>query len=82
MGALPVHPPTAAFPPALQFAMTLPLLDTTSEFRAAGTCWYLDARLPQKAAIVTHAHSDHLGRHQRVVATPVTCDLLRPSIGR
>ncbi len=51
-------------------------LDITNEFRIAGTPWYLDARLPRERAIVTHAHSDHLGRHGRVIATPITCDLV------
>jgi Cft2 family RNA processing exonuclease len=53
-----------------------PLLDTASEFRIMETPWYLDARFPRSRAIVSHAHSDHLGRHGRVVATPVTCALL------
>jgi putative mRNA 3-end processing factor len=57
------------------------LLDVASEFRAAGTPWFLDARLPRAAAIVTHAHSDHLGRHRRVVATGITCDLLSHRLG-
>jgi putative mRNA 3-end processing factor len=61
--------------------MSSTLLDVSSEFRAAGTSWFLDARLPRAAAIVTHAHSDHLGRHQRVVATAVTCDLLSHRLG-
>ncbi len=52
------------------------LLDITTEFRIAGTPWYLDARIPRERAIVTHAHSDHLGRHAKVVATPITCDLI------
>src|SRR6202012_5168730 len=51
-------------------------LDITNEFRVAGTPWYLDARFPRERAIVTHAHSDHLGRHAKVVATPITCDLI------
>ncbi len=58
-----------------------PLLDTAGEFRVEGTRWYLDARFPRELAIVTHAHSDHLGRHGRVVATPVTCDLLTHRLG-
>jgi putative mRNA 3-end processing factor len=53
------------------------LLDAAGEFRIEGTPWYLDARLPRARAIVSHAHSDHLGRHGRVVATPVTCALLQ-----
>jgi Cft2 family RNA processing exonuclease len=52
------------------------LLDTTGEFRVAHTPWYLDARFPRAKAIVSHAHSDHLGRHGRVIAHPVTCALL------
>lgn len=54
-----------------------PLLDAAGEFRVEGTPWYLDARLPRARAVVSHAHSDHLGRHGRAVATPVTCALLQ-----
>jgi putative mRNA 3-end processing factor len=61
--------------------MNFSLLDVESEFRAAGTDWFLDARMPRAAAIVSHAHSDHLGRHRRVVATAVTCDLLSHRLG-
>ncbi|MGN6367693.1 MAG: MBL fold metallo-hydrolase [Phycisphaerae bacterium] len=52
------------------------LLDITTEFRIAGTPWFLDARLPRERAIISHAHSDHLGRHAKVIATPITCDLI------
>jgi len=52
------------------------LIDSEGEFRVAGTPWYLDARLPRERAVVTHGHSDHLGRHRRAVATAVTCALL------
>jgi putative mRNA 3-end processing factor len=54
------------------------LLDASGEFRVASTNWYLDARFPRQYAIVTHGHSDHLGRgHALVVATPITCELIR-----
>jgi putative mRNA 3-end processing factor len=54
------------------------LLDATGEFRVESTDWYLDARFPRQRAIVSHGHSDHLGRgHALVVATPITCELIR-----
>ncbi len=59
----------------------LDMSDGNGEFLVAGTNWYLDARLPRQMAVVTHAHSDHLGRHARVVATPMTCDLLTHRLG-
>jgi putative mRNA 3-end processing factor len=37
-----------------------------------GTALYLDARRPRKRGIVTHAHSDHVGRHLCWVSTPAT----------
>ncbi|HVS72843.1 MAG TPA: MBL fold metallo-hydrolase [Phycisphaerae bacterium] len=57
------------------------LLDATDELRFRGSPWHLDARFPRSHAIVSHAHSDHLGRHGRVIAHPITCDLLAHRLG-
>jgi putative mRNA 3-end processing factor len=54
------------------------LLDATGEFRVQATPWFLDARLPREKAIVSHGHSDHLGKgHALVLAHPITCELLK-----
>ncbi|HVX85743.1 MAG TPA: MBL fold metallo-hydrolase [Phycisphaerae bacterium] len=57
------------------------LLEASDEFRFAGSRWHLDARRPRPHAIVSHAHSDHLGRHGAVLAHPITCDLLAHRLG-
>jgi putative mRNA 3-end processing factor len=36
---------------------------------------YLDSRVPRPFCFVSHAHSDHLGEHDRIVATPATMRL-------
>jgi Cft2 family RNA processing exonuclease len=53
------------------------MLDTASEFRLAGTDWFLDARQPRDQVVVTHAHSDHIGRHRLCVATPITAAIMK-----
>lgn len=43
--------------------------------RQAG--WWLDAQFAAPRAIVSHAHSDHVARHQELVCSPPTARLLR-----
>jgi hypothetical protein len=43
---------------------------------------WLDAQAPREAAIVSHAHSDHVRRHAVTVATPATVDLVRERYGQ
>jgi DNA ligase 1 len=38
---------------------------------------WLDHRRPQPWAMISHAHSDHVARHQRILCTPVTAHLLQ-----
>jgi putative mRNA 3-end processing factor len=54
------------------------LLD--GELRVAGTL-HLDARRRAPCAFVSHAHGDHLGRHDRAIATPATLALMRHRLG-
>jgi putative mRNA 3-end processing factor len=44
--------------------------------RIRGTPLWLDSRVGRELSFVSHAHSDHLGRHQRILATPQTLRLL------
>jgi DNA ligase-1 len=37
---------------------------------------WLDPRSPQPWAFVSHAHADHVARHQRILCSPVTAHLL------
>jgi DNA ligase 1 len=39
-------------------------------------CW-LDAQFPATRSVVSHAHSDHVGRHKELICSPPTARLLR-----
>jgi len=51
------------------------------ELRVRGTGLYLDARKKRPCAFVSHAHADHLGRHERTIATRATAALARHRLG-
>ncbi len=42
---------------------------------------WLDPRLPKPIAFVSHAHSDHTGRHEKTIATPTTLRLMEARMG-
>jgi putative mRNA 3-end processing factor len=42
---------------------------------------FLDARRRAECAFVSHAHGDHIGRHDRTIATPATLALMRHRLG-
>jgi DNA ligase 1 len=42
---------------------------------------WLDPREPRPLAFVSHAHSDHTGRHERTIATPLTLALMHARMG-
>jgi putative mRNA 3-end processing factor len=50
--------------------------------RVRGTPLFLDAHQATGLSFVSHAHSDHVARHQRVVATSATLRLLTHRVGR
>jgi len=41
-----------------------------------GLDWWLDATEPRDVGFISHAHSDHIARHERIVCTPETAALL------
>ena len=43
---------------------------------------WLDPGRSKKLAFVSHAHSDHVGRHAATITTPLTLDLMRARMGR
>lgn len=43
---------------------------------------WLDPTRPQKLAFVSHAHSDHTGRHAATIATPATLELMEIRMGK
>lgn len=46
----------------------------------SGLLW-LDSRRPRPLAVVTHAHADHVARHERALCTPETAALVRRRLG-
>ncbi|MFO0582307.1 MAG: MBL fold metallo-hydrolase [Anaeromyxobacter sp.] len=51
------------------------------ELRVTGTALALDARRRAACAFVSHAHGDHIGRHDRTIATAPTLALMRHRLG-
>lgn len=51
------------------------------ELRVAGSGLHLDARRRVPCAFVSHAHGDHIGRHDRTIATAPTLALMRHRLG-
>lgn len=51
------------------------------ELRVAGSSLHLDARRRVECAFVSHAHGDHIGRHDRTIATEATLALMRHRLG-
>ncbi len=51
------------------------------ELRVAGSVLYLDARRRAGCAFVSHAHGDHVARHDRTIATHATLALARHRLG-
>ena len=43
---------------------------------------WMDSKRPQKRAVVTHAHYDHLAGHQEILASPATARLLRVRLSK
>lgn len=58
------------------------MLEWDSALRLAGTPLFMDSRLPQDLCFMSHAHSDHLGRHRRSIVTPSTAKLAGYRIGK
>jgi putative mRNA 3-end processing factor len=51
------------------------------EMKVVGTSLHLDARRRVECAFVSHAHGDHIGRHDRTIATAATLSLMRHRLG-
>lgn len=41
---------------------------------------WLDARRPRSVSFISHAHSDHIGKHARAIATRATAELCGPRL--
>ena len=51
------------------------------ELRITGSSLHLDATRRVECAFVSHAHGDHIGRHDRTIATAATLALMRHRLG-
>jgi putative mRNA 3-end processing factor len=51
------------------------------EMKVVGSPLHLDARRRVECAFVSHAHGDHIGRHDRTIATSATLSLMRHRLG-
>ena len=51
------------------------------DLRVTGTVLHLDSRRRAACAFVSHAHGDHIGRHDRTIATAATLALMRHRLG-
>jgi len=49
--------------------------------KVVGSSLHLDARRRVECAFVSHAHGDHIGRHDRTIATAATLALMRHRLG-
>ncbi len=59
----------------------LPIELVGGELHVPGSVLFLDARRRMKCAFVSHAHGDHIGRHDRTIATHATVALMRHRLG-
>lgn len=57
------------------------MLQWDNDLRVQHTALYLDSRISRPTCFVSHAHSDHLGAHQRAICTPETAQLAEQRIG-
>ena len=51
------------------------------EMKVVGAPLHLDARRRVECAFVSHAHGDHIGRHDRTIATAAPISLMRHRLG-
>lgn len=51
------------------------------ELRVTGSLLHLDATRRVECAFVSHAHGDHIGRHDRTIATAATLALMQHRLG-
>jgi len=51
------------------------------DLKVAGSALFLDARRKSACAFISHAHGDHLARHERTIATRATLALAKHRLG-
>jgi putative mRNA 3-end processing factor len=53
------------------------LFQCDPDLRISGSDLYLDPRESRPVGVISHGHSDHIGRHDHFIATPATASFLR-----
>jgi putative mRNA 3-end processing factor len=64
-----------------RFRSSVRLFQTDPDIRLANSEIYLDPAEPRKIGIISHGHSDHIGRHEHFIATAPTAAFLRARSG-
>ncbi len=59
----------------------LPIQLCAGQLKVADSGLHLDAHRRSPCAFVSHAHGDHIARHDRTIATPATVALMRHRLG-
>jgi len=59
----------------------LPIELRKGQLKVAESGLFLDAHRRSECAFVSHAHGDHIARHDRTIATPATVALMRHRLG-
>jgi putative mRNA 3-end processing factor len=59
----------------------LPVELSNGQLKVARSGLFLDAQRRSACAFVSHAHGDHVARHERTIATPATVALMRHRLG-
>ncbi len=62
-------------------SQTTMLFQSDPDLRLARSEIFLDPAEPRQVGIISHGHSDHIGRHEHFIATPATASFLRARIG-
>lgn len=57
------------------------MIELVGDLHIKGSSLWLDARRKRPLSFVSHAHSDHIGRHDKIIASPETVALARYRLG-
>ena len=60
----------------------LPPVDLHRGLKLRGTQLWMDATRSRPLSFVSHAHSDHVARHKRIICSPSTAELIRHKVSR
>jgi L-ascorbate metabolism protein UlaG (beta-lactamase superfamily) len=57
------------------------MLEWADDLKVRGVGLYMDSQTPRDHCFISHAHGDHLGLHQRALATAITAALAERRVG-